>query len=162
MSRFIFLRGVSKFRVENPHLVAYILMHAEEIVPLMDGDKDSVNAMQRFLYAHFPAVVLKLLPEGQPDHVDEEIRRSDEYFNEVVFDDAVLSVVHPLMLLDSLYKQDVQRTDEVGNKKLYSELSGLHTMAWSVETAGLHASLHSACLSGISGTAASFSHLIFP
>jgi hypothetical protein len=43
----------SRFRVENPHLVAIILTHMEEIVPLLqqarEGSKDSVAGLQRFL-----------------------------------------------------------------------------------------------------------------
>ena len=59
----------SKWRVENPHLCAYILMHGEEVVPLLDSDKDSVAGLQRFYYLHLPAVANKILPDAPLDEI---------------------------------------------------------------------------------------------
>ena len=58
------------------------------------------------------------------------MEEDDDYFNEVLFDDAVLSVVHPLLILERVFKQDVQRDDEVGDTKKFSELTGVHTLSW--------------------------------
>ena len=120
------LNSQSKWRVENPHLCAYILIHAEELVPLLESDKDSVAGLQRFRYLHLPAVANKIRPEG----ADPE-ENGEQYCNNVSFDDAVLSAVHPELLLDRLYKQDVERHDEKDDKTMFSALSGLHTMKWS-------------------------------
>lgn len=51
------LTTTSKYRVENPHLVAFILMHLEELVPLLESDDDSVGGLMRFLFLHFPPKV---------------------------------------------------------------------------------------------------------
>ena len=54
---------------------------------------------------------------------------SGEYFNQVFFDDAILSVVHVLTLMDKLYDLGVQHEDEL-DRKVFSKLTGLHTIGW--------------------------------
>ena len=56
------------------------------------------------------------------------LMESGEYFNNVFFDDAVLSIVNILTVMDQLYQLGKQRDDEVGDRKMYSKLTGLHTM----------------------------------
>lgn len=55
---------------------------------------------------------------------------SDDYFNDITFDNAALSVVKPMLVLDSLYKPFKQREDEVGNPGAYSSLTGHHVLMW--------------------------------
>ena len=50
----------SRYRVENPHLCSYFLMHLEELVPLLESGKDTTAGLQRFRYLHFPPVVCKI------------------------------------------------------------------------------------------------------
>ena len=120
------LNNQSKFRVENPHLVAYILMHLEESVPLFEKDQDSVAGLQRFRYGHLPAVVNKIHVDG-----DDAADGDEWYFNDVSFDNAILSLVNPLLIMDKLYEEDKKRSDETDG--MYSALSGIHIMSWSAE-----------------------------
>eukprot|EP00959_Pyramimonas_sp_CCMP1952_P352440 7384395-Pyramimonas_sp.AAC.1 len=62
--------------------------------------------MQRFLYCHFPAVCKKALPEGSEEELAELVQNSEDYFNELSLDDAVKSVVHPLLLMEGLHKMN--------------------------------------------------------
>ncbi|CAK0865173.1 unnamed protein product [Prorocentrum cordatum] len=124
----------SRFRVENPHLVCFIPTHMDEIVPILQqargNPKDSVAGMQRFLYCHFPAVCKKVLPEGSEEELAELVQNSEDYFNELSLDDAVKSVVHPLLLMEGLHKMNVERQGERGNRNMFSNMSGQHVMAW--------------------------------
>jgi hypothetical protein len=126
----------SKFRVENPHVIVFILTHMEEMVPLLDKelnatkDKDSVAGLARFLYGHFKPMCSKVLPEGSPDEIEKLIQENDEYFNDILFDEAVTCVVNILLVMDLLYQLDVERVDEKEHKEMFSELTGLHTLSW--------------------------------
>ena len=88
--------------------------------------------LQRFLLAHFRPIVNKIMPEGSPEEVEQLVRDGGDFFNKVQFDEAVQSVVNPLLVLDHLYSVGVQRSDEV-TSGLFSKLSGLHMMGWQPE-----------------------------
>ena len=77
------LNVTSKYRVENPHLVAVILMHMEEVSGFLETakEKDSANGMMRFLFAHFPPVCNKLLPSHSASQ-QERLREADECWSE--------------------------------------------------------------------------------
>jgi hypothetical protein len=130
----------SRFRVENPHLVVFILTHMEELVALLeetrDSAKDSVAGLSRFLYCHFPPKCNKILPEASEEEIKDLIEQDEEFFNDVVFDDAVLSIVNPLLLLGRLYELGKEREDEKDEKQMFSTLSGLHTMKWDTGARG--------------------------
>lgn len=122
----------SKFCIENPHLVSIWLMHIEELVGLMVGgtgkeDDDSVSGLMRFLIAHFPAVVNKLLPEGSPAEISKLIETED-YFNMLTFDELASATVNVLILLVRLFPLNKQRADEGGAE--FSKLLGQHTLPW--------------------------------
>ena len=55
------------------------------------------------------------------------------FFNDILFDTAVTSVVNPLQILERLFVQDVQREDEKNNPHRFSSLTGLHTLPWTDE-----------------------------
>ena len=125
----------SKFSIENPHLVAVWLVHIEELVQLFSGksankeDDDTVSGLMRFLIAHWPPVVNKVLPDGSPEEINKLIE-SGKYFNRLTFDEVVLAEVNILRVLSRLYQQYVEREDEKKRLGLYSKLLGLHSQAW--------------------------------
>jgi hypothetical protein len=131
----------SRFCVDNPHLVVILLSHMEELVPLLEkaknmskDSKDSTNGSQRFSYVHFKGASLKLLPEGcNKEEIASFIADNDDFFNDLTFDEAVLAAVNPLLIMERLCKQDQMRTDETVDKKMFSNLSGLRSPAWSPE-----------------------------
>ena len=129
----------SKFSIENPHLVAVWLVHIEELVQHLSGkahnkeDDDSVSGLMRFLIAHWPPVVNKLLPEVSSVEELYKLIESDKYFNKLTFDDLVLAEVNIHRVLSRLYKQYVKREDERECPRLYSSLLGLHSQAWETD-----------------------------
>ena len=128
------LTASSRFRVENPHLCGFWLCHLEELEPLLNSASDTTNAMQRFLIAHWPAVINKILPADGEAEVARLLAESEDWFNSVSFDDAILSVVNPLLVLDSLYVLGKPRADELdGLTGTFSKLSGLHSLGWQPE-----------------------------
>ena len=81
----------SKFRIENPHLVAIWLLHLEELGGCLHAksgkdDDDTVAGLARFFIAHFPAVTNKLLPAGASTDQAEQLIESDEYFSRLDVD----------------------------------------------------------------------------
>lgn len=101
------LTAGSKSRCENPHLCAYILLHLEELVAMMESERDSVAGLQRFLVAHFPPVVSKIMPEGSPEEIKTLMESEEDFFNDITYDEAVLAVVNPLLVLEQLYEVGV-------------------------------------------------------
>ena len=57
--------------INNPHLCAYIAMHAEEIIKSLNSGLDTAAGLRRFSYLHFPPVSNKILPEGDKDYLQQ-------------------------------------------------------------------------------------------
>lgn len=79
--------------------------------------------------------VNKILPEGlSPVEIQQLLEVDPDYFNDIDFDTAVLSVLHILVILDKLYVLNVKRDDENGQSRAqFSKLTGLHSMGWAPE-----------------------------
>ena len=58
---------------------------------------------------------------------------TDEYFNKLTFDEVVTASVNVLLILARLYKQNVQRQDEVAHPERFSKLLGLHSLSWETD-----------------------------
>ena len=95
----------------------------EEMVRMMDKelstlkDKDSVGGLSRLLYCHFKPKCSNILSEGTNEGIRGILEESGDYFSELLFDDAVGCVVNILAVSFELYELDVQRSDEVGQKR---------------------------------------------
>jgi hypothetical protein len=57
--------------VYNPHLCAYIAMHAGELIEMAESGRDTTGGLQRFSLLHVLSVSNKMLPEGSPDVLDD-------------------------------------------------------------------------------------------
>ena len=68
----------NRFKVKNPHLCGVVMMHVEEIVE-QTKKPDSTAGMMRFLLAHFPAVVNKILPNVAPEEIARLLEEDPEY-----------------------------------------------------------------------------------
>ena len=83
------LTPTSKFVVENPHLVGFILMHLEEVVRHAEKD-DSVAGLMRLLFVTFPPVTNKIAPKGLSEGATKELLTTDpDYFNDLAYDDVI-------------------------------------------------------------------------
>ena len=112
-----------KFFVRNPHLVALIMLHLEEIVHQAQ-QPDTVAGMSRFLCCKFPAVHCKIRPshEGEVQPGDLE-----DYFNSLGYDAVVSSMAHILRVSKLLFPRNEPRDDDT-QYKTFSQVSGVHTL----------------------------------
>lgn len=123
----------SKFNVRNVHVVGAILMHLEEIERQARVD-DSVFGLARFLVAKFPVVVNKILPDVAPAEIQNILLDDPDYFNNLAYDDVVGGLANILFAAKGVFQKDVPpagTADEV--KRVYSKITGLHTLALSNE-----------------------------
>lgn len=112
-----------KFFVRNPHLIALIMLHLEEIAQ-QASQPDTVAGMSRFLMCKFPAVHCKIRPSSDGEAVRGEI---EEYFNLLGYDQVVASMAHVLCITKLLFPHNEARDDEA-QSKTFSKVSGLHTL----------------------------------
>ena len=107
-------------------------MHLEELVAL--GSKtDSVMAMARFLIAKFPSVVNKLMPTTADPAEMRAMMETDDFFNELDYDEAVKCMAHVLLVSAKLFPYNAKRPDANVFPKMYSEVTGLHSLPWGVD-----------------------------
>ncbi|CAK0821406.1 unnamed protein product [Prorocentrum cordatum] len=123
----------SKFNVRNVHVVGSVLMHLEE-VERQARQSDSVAGLSRFLVGKFPVVVHKIMPDLNPAEVEQLLQDDPDYFNSMNYDDVVGGLANILFAGRQLFQKDappsVPATDV---KKVYSKITGLHTLPMSSE-----------------------------
>ena len=108
------------------------MMHLEEIWE--QGQKpDSTAGMMRFLVAHFPAVINKILPDSPPAQVQSLLDADPDYFNDIAYDDVVQAMASVLLVSGELYKRGVRRPDEAHDRTRYSDVKGVHFLPWGAE-----------------------------
>jgi hypothetical protein len=120
----------TRFYVRNPHLVGSLLMHLEEFVR-QAKQEDSIAGLSRFLVAHFPCVVHKIMPEGSSQEIEKALAEDPDYFNSLTYDNVVKAMTNVLLLADKLFPMGSRRADEIGQADgNFSDVRGIHQQAW--------------------------------
>ena len=112
-----------RYWVKNPHLIALVMMHCEEIVQ-QASQEDSVAGLSRFLLAKFPCRVLKIRDPQSAEQAQNEL---DECFNSLGYDQVVSAMAHVLTISKLLFPHNEARDDDAEHR-CFSHVSGLHTM----------------------------------
>ena len=74
-----FLHKSGRYWVKNPHLIALVMMHCEEIVQ-QASQEDSVAGLSRFLLAKFPCRVLKIRDPQSAEQAQSELDECFQFF----------------------------------------------------------------------------------
>ena len=112
-----------RYWVKNPHLIALVMMHCEEIVQHA-SQEDSVAGLPRFLMAKFPCHVLKI---RDPQSAEEAQNELDECFNSLGYDQVVSAMAHVLTISKLFFPHNEARDDDAEHR-CFSHVSGLHSM----------------------------------